>query len=134
MPGRIKRSTSGLAVDVGLTTPLVLDFCGKAVGDRLSVPCKPLSGVAVRGAQAGELQLDALDIRLVMVDLAIQLASWFSRRRARAAARASSARSAARLAAIAWSSSSAVTPAACWLASSRACSIARVRCSPSATR
>ena len=47
MRGRIERGTSGLAVDVGLAALLVLDFCCKAGGDRLSVPYKPLIGVAV---------------------------------------------------------------------------------------
>jgi hypothetical protein len=73
MGGWIERGTSRLAVDVGLAPLLVLDFCGKAAGDRMSVARKPLIGVAVRGVQASELQLNALDIRLVMVDLVIQL-------------------------------------------------------------
>src|SRR3954454_14499837 len=69
MRGWIERGTSRLAVDVGLASLVVLGFCGEAAGSCRGVPRKPLIGVAVRSAQAGELKLDALDIRLVVVDL-----------------------------------------------------------------
>jgi hypothetical protein len=68
---RVERGPRGLAVDLGLAALVVLGFGGEAVGDGVGVVVEPLVGVAPDGAQAVELELDALDVRLMAVELAV---------------------------------------------------------------
>jgi hypothetical protein len=70
--GRVERGARGLAVDLGLTALLVLGLRGEAGGDRVGVALNPVVGVAAGCHEAGELELDALDVRPAAVDLAAQ--------------------------------------------------------------
>jgi hypothetical protein len=71
--GRVQRGARCLALDLGPTTLLVVGFGGEAGGDRVGVALKPLLWMAAGGVQAGELELDALDVRPAAVDLATQI-------------------------------------------------------------
>jgi hypothetical protein len=71
--GRVQCGAPGLAVDLGLAAVLVLGPGGEAFGGGPGVLGEPLVGVAARGPQACQLELDALHVGVVAVDLGAQL-------------------------------------------------------------
>jgi hypothetical protein len=69
---RVVRGALGPAVDLGPAAALAFGLGGQGVGGGAGVVGEPLVGVAAGGPQARELELDALDVGVVAVDLGAQ--------------------------------------------------------------